>query len=438
MSKFKDILPRSLFGRSLMIIVTPTVLLQLILMVVFLDNHWKKMTMRYSESIAGEIALIVEDYKVHRQTSITPRSLERYLGMEIALSKKKLEKNTDRLAYGGLWEKWTVEFLDSAIGENISDPYRIAYDSGNNYVDVYIGIGENTMSIKFSDRRIFTSSSYIFLLWMVSSSIVLSFISIWFMRNQVRPIRKLAVAADRFGRGLDAGSFKPSGAREVRQASHAFLVMKNRIQRQIDQRTTMLAGISHDLRTPLTRLKLGLSIIDTDDAKDMKRDIDDMDRMIGGYLEFVRGDGDEEVEDVSINELVDHTVKAYRDEINRVNVDFLENDVVISSRPLSLERCIGNLLKNALKYADNVEINIEAEDSYIFIHVDDDGEGVPEESYDEVFKAFYRMDKARNSKTGGVGLGLTISKDIALSHGGDVVLSTSKMGGLRATVRLPL
>ncbi len=419
-----------------MIILTPAILLQLILMVVFLDNHWKKMTMRYSESIAGEVALIVQGYKVHHQTNMIPTSLKSYFRMDVDLHEREITET--KIVTKGLWEKWVVEFLDEALRVHISDPYEIIYNSKGNIVTIYVDVGRKTVSIQFPDRRIFTSSSYIFLLWMVLSALILSFISIWFMRNQIRPIRKLAVAADRFGRGLDAGIFKPSGAREVRQAAHAFIVMRDRLQRQMDQRTTMLAGISHDLRTPLTRLKLALSMQEnSEDVQDMKRDVDEMDRMMNGYLDFVRGDGDEDIQQVNISELIEHVIDLNKEEKERLSYNTQES-YLLSVRPLSLERCIGNLIRNALKYADHISISLTQEENHLFVYIDDDGEGIPEDQRMDVFKAFYRLDKARNSSTGGVGLGLTIAKDIALAHGGDVLLSESSQGGLRATIMLPL
>ncbi|MBL4590069.1 MAG: HAMP domain-containing protein [Alphaproteobacteria bacterium] len=437
MNFLKKILPHSLFGRSLMIILTPAILLQMILLVVFLDNHWKKMTMRYSESVAGEVALIVQGYKVHHQTNIIPRSLKSYFRMDVDLSEKNITQN--KLVADGIWEKWVVTFLDDALSVHISDPYEIIYNSHDDTVTIYIDVGRKTVAIAFPDRRIFTSSSYIFLLWMVASALVLSLISIWFMRNQIRPIRKLAVAADRFGRGLDVGVFKASGAREVRQASHAFIVMRDRLQRQIDQRTTMLAGISHDLRTPLTRLKLGLSMIDSEDAKDMTRDVDEMDSMINGYLDFVRGDGDESVEKVDLSQIVEHVIDLNKKDQSKISYKDDNKEIrLLAVKPLSIQRCIGNLIRNSLKYAENVFVSIEQGDDYILIHVDDDGDGIPKEHRDDVFKAFYRLDKARNSSTGGVGLGLTITKDIALAHGGDILLSESSYGGLRATIQLPI
>lgn len=439
MKFIKKVLPRSLFGRSLMIILVPAILLQVIMTIVFLDNHWKKMTIRYSESIAGEVALIVHGYKIHHQATIIPNTLKSYFRMDIHLEDRNIEYN--RVISEGLWEGWVVKYLNNALSYHIDEPYEIVYDTKAATVTIYVDIGSKTVAIEFPDRRIFTSSSYIFLLWMVLSSVVLSFISLWFMRNQVRPIRKLAVAADRFGRGLDAGVFKPTGAREVRQASKAFLVMRERLQRQIDQRTTMLAGISHDLRTPLTRLKLGLSMIDNqDDAKDMKHDIDDMERMINGYLEFVRGEGDEATEQVDIINLVQHVIEDHKTEKHRITFDGGKDrgEYLLSVRPMALERCISNIVRNAIKYAPCVFVSVSKDEEYITITIDDNGDGIPENLYDEVFKPFYRMDKARNSETGGVGLGMSIAKDIALSHGGDISLSLSSKGGLKVNIILPL
>jgi two-component system osmolarity sensor histidine kinase EnvZ len=422
-----------------MIIVTPALLLQVILMVVFLDNHWKKMTMRYSESVAGEVALIVQGYKVHHQSNIIPSSLKSYFRMDITTTKKNITEK--RLVADGLWTEWVVTFLDDALAAHISDPYEIIYNAEDSSVTIHVDVGKRTVSIAFPERRIFTSSSYIFLLWMSLSSLVLSFISIWFMRNQIRPIRKLAVAADRFGRGLDAGTFKPSGAREVRQASQAFIVMRERIQRQIDQRTAMLAGISHDLRTPLTRLKLGLSMLNEDqEAKELQNDVDDMGRMINGYLDFVRGDGEESTKQINVTDIVSYLIQQHKEDQSRISYkqEGESSAYIMSGRPLALQRAMDNLIKNALKYAQNVSVFTEKKDDVVLVHIDDDGDGIPADKHDDVFRAFFRLDKARNSETGGVGLGLTIAKDIVLAHGGDIILSESACGGLRATITLPI
>ena len=271
------------------------------------------------------------------------------------------------------------------------------------------------------------------------SSLLLSMIALWFMRNQVRPIRKLAVAAERIGRGQDISAFKPSGAREVRQAANAFLVMKDRIQSQVEQRTAMLAGISHDLRTPLTRLKLSLNLLGAaEEVDEMKHDVQDMERMIQGYLEFVRGEGDESMQRVDLVAYLKEVCETFKIK----PVDFqssLKGTVYYSLRPLAMERALHNFLGNAARYGEIISVSLNKDESEGYhIVIEDDGEGIDEELYDDVFRPFFRVDQSRNSETGGVGLGMTIARDILIGHGGHITLGKSEnLGGLLIDIYLP-
>lgn len=436
MLSLKSFLPRSLFGRSLLIILAPVILLQVILVIFFLDNHFKKMTSRYTETAAGEIAFILDELENGR--SVEELALKTASHMEMRLREISEDLYEDvSIPPKGFWEKWVSRSLKNVLDKNLSHDFRLIYDDDAGFISVFVDNGGQYLMIVFPERKIFTSTSYIFLLWMVGSSLLLSFIALWFMRNQVRPIRRLAVAAERLGRGLDVASFKPSGSREVRQASQAFLVMKERLQKQIDQRTAMLAGISHDLRTPLTRLKLSLSMHESEDSKDMQNDINEMEQMIKGYLDFVRGEGDEAIERVNLNEYLRNICTQQRFD----NVGFgaeTKEDLYYSLRPVAMERAISNILFNAGRYADQIILTLFKDEDNICIVIEDNGPGIPEEDYDEVFKPFFRGDEARNLESGSVGLGLTIAQDIVLAHGGDIKLSKSeKLGGLKAVISLP-
>jgi two-component system osmolarity sensor histidine kinase EnvZ len=259
-----------------------------------------------------------------------------------------------------------------------------------------------------------------------------------FMRNQVKPIRRLAVAADNFGKGRDVTQFKPEGAREVRQAASAFLAMRERISRQISQRTDMLAGVSHDLRTPLTRMKLQLAMIkQTDGAKELSSDVDEMEHMLEGYLAFARGEGTETPRSSDVSTVLNEVVTQAHRKSKAVDLH-TEGELIVPLRPQAFKRCMTNLIDNAIRYANHVTVRAGTRGNAIEITVDDDGPGIPEDQREDVFKSFYRIDNSRNPETGGVGLGLTIARDVIRSHGGDITLSDSPLSGLRARVRLPL
>ncbi len=317
-------------------------------------------------------------------------------------------------------------------------PFTLDIDFQEKWVKVSVQINDGVLDITLPGRRLFSSSGYIFLLWVIGSSLLLLMIAVIFMRNQIRPIRKLAIAAERFGKGRDMLSFKPTGAREVRQAAEAFLDMHQRIRRQIEQRTAMLAGVSHDLRTPLTRLKLQLEMMEsTPDIQAMKTDIQEMQTMLEGYLEFVRSESDEPVLYTNINLLLNKITDAAK----RQNIAITkqsDEDINIMIRPMGFERCLNNLITNAGKYADHVWLFAAIEDKKLTIIVEDDGPGIPEDQYESVFKPFYRVDSSRNLKTGGVGLGLAISMDVVHAHGGKIWLDKSDKGGLKVCIKLPL
>ena len=328
--------------------------------------------------------------------------------------------------------------LGMALDERVRKPFVIDTRVASNWIEIRVQMADGVLSVMSPERRLFSSTTYIFLLWMVGAAMVLFAIAIIFMRNQIRPIRRLAAAADAFGKGRDVTRFKLEGATEVRQAAAAFLVMRERIQRQISQRTEMLAGVSHDLRTPLTRMKIQLELFgDCPEVEDLKADVIDMEQMIEGYLAFARGEGTEAPVPTDLNRLINEAVSSARRDGAIVDLH-LEGELSLPLRPNSVKRCLANLIGNARRYADHVWVQAGRRDDAIEITVDDDGPGIPASSHEDVFRPFFRLEGSRNRSTGGVGLGLTIARDVIRSHGGDITLADSPRGGLRAVVRLPV
>lgn len=436
------LLPKTLFARSILIILTPVLLLQIFVTFIFFDRHWNTVSQRLADTLAGDIAHVVRH--VERYSKNESR-LASYLndasqdfGLKIYLQKQRsLEKNQDK------WVSISRPYFDNSLNKYIDHEYHIQEIVLNKLIKISVQIDRDVAIFHVPLSRLFISTGYIFLLWMMLFSFALFAIAILFMRNQVRPIRRLAVAAERFGKGHDVPKFKPEGAQEVRQAALAFLLMKKRISRQINQRTSMLAGVSHDLRTPLTRMKLQLAMLDnpSNDLAALNDDVNEMGHMIDAYLDFVRTSGvDEAMELIDLRSLLlSLTVKA---NFVQGNIHFDTENVFpceLMASPIALRRAMSNIIDNATKYGENVWIDIcfIQEDHAFHITVEDDGPSIPEEMRGDVFKPFYRVDESRNSKTGGVGLGLAIAQDIIHSHGGRIVLCDSPQSGLLVEIILP-
>ncbi|MBT6093776.1 MAG: HAMP domain-containing protein, partial [Rhodospirillaceae bacterium] len=286
-------------------------------------------------------------------------------------------------------------------------------------------------------KRLFSSTAYMFVAWMVGTSLVLFGVATIFMRNQVKPIRRLAQAADDFGKGREVGSFKPEGATEVRQAAAAFMAMRERIVRQIRQRTDMLAGVSHDLRTPLTRMRLQLAMLDPALAEELKADVVEMEHMLEGYLAFARGEGAEAPVPTDMSALLEHVVRQARRKGARIDLH-TEGELMVPLRPTAFRRCITNILENAMRYGEHITVRAGLRDGSVDVVVDDDGPGIPTDQREDVFKPFFRIDGSRNPETGGVGLGLSIARDVVRGLGGEISLDDSALGGVRVRLRLPL
>lgn len=433
----KRLAPQGLLGRSLLIIVMPLVVLQLVSAYVFYGSHWETVAKRLAKGLAGDIGSIIESMRVF------PGEEERGVILSIAATRMELDTrflpgailpNQPNVAPSSFLERALAE----AMEERVQRPYRIDAESLDREVVIRVQLSDGMLEIFAPKKRLFSSTTYVFILWMIGTAMLLFGIATLFMRNQVRSVRKLAVAADRFGKGQDVADFKPEGAREVRQAAQAFNLMRQRIQRQIQQRTEMLAGVSHDLRTPLTRMKLQLAIMgDMEGRAELDEDIAEMERMVEGYLAFARGEGSEQPEPVDLPGLVDEVVTRFRRQGATIDLHH-EGEIVMPLRPDSLARALGNLIGNAVRYAGHVWVRVGLRGEVAEVLVDDDGPGIPPDRREEVFKPFTRLESSRNLDTGGVGLGLTIARDIVRTHGGEVLLEDSPLGGLRARVRLPL
>jgi len=435
--RLKRFLPRTLFGRSLLIIVTPMILVQIISTVVFYDRHWELITRRLSGALAGEIAIMAEI----RENGTAPAMVatlkelaERQLWLHSRFREGDILANESRAPDGPV-----ERILHRELEERVLRPFRIDLETAPEDIIIEVQLADGVLEAVTTKKRLISHTSYVVVLWMVGSSLILFAVAIVFMRNQIRPIRRLAVAADRFGKGLETPGFKPEGASEVRQASSAFLRMRDRIKRQLDQRTDMLAGVSHDLRTPLTRMRLQLAMMPASDPSvaDLNDDIVEMERMLNGYLAFARGEGTEQAEEVDLAGLLEDLVNAERRAGTHVAMTATDS-LPFVARPTALKRAIGNLLANAGRYGTRVVVGIRRLGAQVTVTIDDNGPGIPEAHREDVFRPFFRIDASRNPETGGTGLGLTIARDIVRGHGGEIKLSSSPQGGVRAEIMLPV
>lgn len=431
------LLPRTLLGRSILIIGAPLVLVQVIATAVFYERHYDNITKRLANAIAGEVAVVIQ-----------------LLGEapEAALSDGRLDLAESVLQFDVAYESGVRlperpppsdnSVLDSrlrrSLAQRLTHPFQIDTVSSQQLVWVWVQLPGGVMSVSVPRSRLFSDTTYIFIAWMVGSSVVLFVVATFFMRNQVRPIRRLAKAAESFGRGIDVPDFKPQGAAEVRLAARSFLQMRERIRRQIDQRTIMLAGVSHDLRTPLTRMKLQLAMADADsEVANLASDVIEMERMVEGYLAFAAGESEEEPRTLHLSKLLTGIVEQVSRNGARIELR-LDDDPEITLRPAAMSRCLTNLLSNAVRYGSEVQVRAKVRQKRAEIIIDDDGPGIPADRREDVFRPFYRLDESRNPSTGGTGLGMTIARDVVRGHGGELTLEDSPTGGLRARIRLPL
>jgi len=430
---FKKILPKRLFYRSLLIVAAPIILLQIIVTVVFFDSLWIKANKGMTRSLVSEVKTLFDIYKndyEHKEEILDIYNKN----FDFVVRVKENEVLPTEIP-----ERWFSP-MDRSLRRELKSafPYSFWFDTTSYKETVYLKIKYKNgfLQIFFPKDKIAPSSARIFALWITFPGFLLIFIAIVFLKNQTRPIVNLAKAAEKFGKGEFIKEFRPSGAREIRQAAYEFDKMRKRISVHLNQRSEMLSGISHDLRTPLTRLKLQLALLKQQDlAKKMTDDIEEMERMLNEYLEFSRNQKSEGTEIVKIDILIADVINKYNNKEIKTN---FESNIKIPLRQNTFKRCLGNLIDNGLSYGKKIEITTKKTIKDLIIFIDDDGPGIPQKEYEKVMKPFYRIDKSRGQNKSGVGLGLSIANDIVRSHGGNISLESSPLKGLRVRISLPL
>jgi two-component system osmolarity sensor histidine kinase EnvZ len=430
-------LPTSLWGRSLLIIVLPVLVMQVAVTWAFFDMHWQTVTARLSDGLAGDIAWAAETWRddpTPANLAVLSERAQKSLSLSIALQEGATLPEEARRGPIGVIDRT----LERALATRLDQPFWFDTTRYPAYVDIRVQQPQGVLRVIAPRERAVATQAHIFVLWLTIATVLLMSVAILFIRNQVRAIERLAEAAEAFGRGEASEQFKPHGAREVRAAANAFLAMRERIQRHIDQRTALLASVSHDLRTPLTRLRLELALAPPfKRAGAMQGDLDEMEHMIDEYLAFARGEAGEAAQTVSVPDMLG----AAADDARRAGAGVevvAPADLTATLRPLAFKRALTNLAANAAAHGEHVRLSARSLPSGgLEVAVEDDGPGIPEDMHEEAFHPFSRLDASRNQNSKGVGLGLAIARDVARGHGGDITLERSDMGGLRALIRLP-
>ncbi len=433
---YKKIIPISLLGRSLLIVFVPIVTIVLVTTIIFYQTSWNIISKRLAQSVVADINVIVklidhdlkfkafriahEDFKMdvnfEKNKNLNPLSLQR---MKIDPARGILSRR-----------------LKQAL-EDLNKPFFYDLSNLNQGAKIAIQLNNDLLIINVNKDRLYNVSAFVFLLWMIFASFVLLILAYIFMKNQIQPLKRLSIIAETFGRGLDAPELKESGALEIRQITNAFNQMRTRIKRFLKQRTDMLAGVSHDLRTPLTRMKLQLSLMENNLAKkELENDINEMTAMLDSYVSFVRGETPDPIEQINFQFFLNEICQNIKSENKTLMLKAISN-IKSSGRPLQLRRCFVNIIENAIRYSQKIIVELNADDENILIDISDDGPGIPKEKYEDIFKPFFTLDSSRNKLKGESGLGTTIARDIVRSHGGDINLSKSAMGGLKVAIRLP-
>ncbi|HEV2505631.1 MAG TPA: ATP-binding protein [Mesorhizobium sp.] len=431
-------MPKRLYARSLIIVIAPMILLQSVVAYVFLERHWQQMTQRLSQAVVRDIAAVVDLMETY------PREADYANIIRMAQDRMQLKVDLlppDPLPPPGPRPFFSIldDVLPAEITRQINRPFWIDTVGNSNVIEVRIQLEDKVLRVFVRRSQAYASNTIVFLIWMVGASLVLLMIAIPFLRNQIRPILALTEAAESFGKGRPMPrDFRPRGAEEVRRAGFAFIQMRERIERQMEQRTAMLTGVSHDLRTVLTRFKLQLALIGgkRTDTEALNQDIQDMQSMLEGYLAFARGEASEDQGDFDLETYF----QKLRDEAalrKRKLTTTVSGPKLVHVRPNAFERLLSNVAGNAFRYGKTIEIKAVNSSGALVVTIDDDGPGIPTDKREEVFKPFVRLDEARNLDASGTGLGLSIARDIARTHGGDIALEDSPLGGLRAIIRVP-
>ncbi|MGH6736212.1 MAG: ATP-binding protein [Methyloceanibacter sp.] len=438
LSAIGDAMPKGLYARALIIIIAPMVLLQSVVTFVFLERHWQTVTHRLSTVTVQNIAMLIDMYQAfpQGQNGETLTALaEKNLNLRVRFAKGEELPEVRSKPFFGLLDDALSDELTTRIGR----PFWIDTVGRSDFVDIRIKLDDAVMHVLAKRSQTYASNSHIFLVWMLGTSLVLLTVAILFLRNQIKPILRLAHAAESFGKGRPPPpDFRPRGAREVRQAAHAFIEMRDRIERHVEQRTVMLAGVSHDLRTVLTRFKLQLALFEeTPEIDAMRADVDEMQAMLEDYMAFAKGDSGEEIVRTDIGEILGE-VKSQAHAAKNIEIEVEGEPLVVPVRRHAFKRAVANLVNNAARFADHVNVSAAKHNGSLTVQVEDDGPGIPEDEREHVFRPFYRVDDARNQDAGSTGLGLAIARDIARIHGGDIALGESRLGGLKAVLRVPV
>ena len=437
MSPFRNFLPRSLLGRSLLILGLPVIAVQFISLWFFYDRHVQNVSRRMAQNLAHNIQLTINHmryFPAAKDRAWILSALQSGRGMRVTFREAQTLEGLETRNMGGQVGREVLRQFHSILSED----FVIDGDHDDRNIRIRVTAPGGILDITATKKKIRPITTELYVAWSIGAAVVLLIIGGLFMLNQVRPIRELAAAADQFGKGRDVPGFKPWGATEVRQAATAFLIMRERLRRQIAQRTEMLAGVSHDLRTPITRLKLALAMErDSPETDALRRDVAEMEHMVEDYLAFARGEGLEQAGEANLSLLVRDVVAKAREDGASIELA-LPSNLKATVRPNGFKRALTNIVRNAIRFASEISVRASRRAGMILVIVDDNGPGIPEDERDNAFKAFHRLDDARNRESGGTGLGLTVARDILRGHGGDVILAESPMGGLRAVMRFPV
>ena len=430
---FKKFIPQSLLGRSIIIIFVPIIVLVIITSIIFYQTSWNIISKRLTQSVVADINVLVkliEKDLVFEAMQIAREDFK--MNIKI-IESANIKIDNARNQRGILSNRLKQALLELDI------PFFYDLRNINEGVKIIIQIEENKfLFINVDKDRLYSETAFVFLLWMLFASILLLLFSYFFMNKQIRPLKRLSIIAETFGRGLDAPELKVAGALEIKQTANAFNQMRTRIKRFLKQRTDMLAGVSHDLRTPLTRMKLQLSLLKDEKAKkELELDISEMTAMLDSYVSFVRSEAPEPIDNININKLVQDIIKNI--DVKKYKIKLVEQNIIkTSGRPIQLKRAVQNVIDNSLRYSDEINIEIISHDDGCILVIEDNGPGIPDQNYEDVFKPFFTLDPSRNKLKGESGLGLSITRDIIRSHGGDIKLSKSSYGGLKSKIELPI
>lgn len=430
------LLPRRLWSRTMLILVVPVILLQVVSSILFYDNHWQSVSRRLALGVVSDIQGALAMYDAFPDPSDRDKILD-IIRVSAGLDVRFSAARTPPAVIKNKPNTRTAELLPAL--ERVGAPFVLLNLTEARSVLITFYLPDYTAEVIIPYKKFFSTTTYVFAWWVLFSALLFTGIAMLFLRNQIRPVLRLSEAAKNFGLGRDIDKFKPEGATEVRQAALSFLQMRDRIRRHIDERTRMLAGVSHDLRTPLTRMRLQLAMMDSsdDNIADLQLDVSEMERMINGYLDFARGEGKEKIESTDIVKLISDTLMGLHK--NGLSVQFICNSALtMDVRRSDLKRCLWNLVTNAGRYGTQIVVSMTVADKTLEISVEDNGPGIPSEKREDVFKAFFRLDESRNAETGGVGLGLTITRDIVLAHGGKIYMTDSTLGGLKVVMLFPI